>query len=269
MASFGKKVNKSNKVKRGNRDVVKKDTVILSSAIYTAKVNQAYIFETKSGANFAKIELEADGKRLFFNECFQSGDEKGNKTFYTDKDGNDNDLPGYALLNEVLASVMGEDILNSELEDDVKIMDIFDLFADEQVVVKSIPIYSFKDRKDINTKVPVIECLIGKEVKLGVLEAFVDIPQKVDGMYVYENGNAVPSGKAKKVNIIDKFFNIDSGCTFSEFIEAKDATFYKKWNEGYKDTVQDHTENSIAPKPGDATATADGTQSVDSLFKGK
>ena len=246
MSKFGTKVNKSKTAKRENKDFTRKTVGLLDTAIYTGTITKAYVAEKDSGAMFANVTIKTEaGKTLVFNECFQSGDAKGNKTFYADKDGVEHDLPGYALVNEMLVAAMGEDILGS---DGTTAQDLFDLHADGEVERRNVPIYDWNQKKDVPTKVPAINPLFGVKIKIGVINVFVDVPSKdAQGNYIYKGGKSIPSGQHKRVNQIDKLFNIDTGQTYSEFLDGEDASFFEQWNKDCKDKVYDLTENKIAP----------------------
>ena len=245
---FGKKVNKSKTAKRENKDFTRKTMGLLDTAIYTGTITKAYIAEKPSGAMFANVTIKTDaGKTIVFNECFQSGgkSKNPNSTFYTDSDGVDHDLPGYAVFNELLVAAMGEDILDS---DGVTAQDIFDLHEDGEVERRNLAIYDWNQKKDVPTKVPAINPLFDKQIKIGVINVFVDIGTKdAKGNFVYKAGKTVPSGEVKRVNQIDKLFNIDTGQTYSEFLANEDAEFFKQWTKDCKGKVYDLTINKIAP----------------------
>ena len=270
MAKFGNKVNKSKTAKRENRDSVRSVMGILSTDIYEATVKEAYIDEKESGAMFFNATFSTStGKLVALRECFQSGDKakNPNATYYTDKDGVEHDMPGYAVSNEVLVAIMGEDVLN----DNDEIRDLYDLHEDGDVERKAIPIYDFNAKKKVPTQVPVVVPLVGKKIRIGVLDAFVDIPAKrPDGTIDYNT----PSGKSKRINQIDCFFNAETGQTYSEFSSSVDAEFYKEWSDKSKGKVYDLTFNKVAPvKDGVFTGSSGSSSDTDtsntkkSIFK--
>ena len=76
---------------------------VLPSGIYDVEIVQLYARQTDSGAVMieleGKTEVEVEGKKeekkIYYSNCIQSGDEKGNKTTYTDKkSGKEMLLPG-------------------------------------------------------------------------------------------------------------------------------------------------------------------------------
>jgi hypothetical protein len=281
--SFGKKVKRSKKVKHENTDKVRGSRTVLNSAIHDFTVTKAYILTTQSGANFAKVELTSEaGTMLRFDECFQSGDAKDNAIFYTDKKtGEDKELPGYTMTNELLVAVLGEDMVFEDSDGDDFIGDMFDLLEEEGIEEKSIPLYNFKKGKEVPTKVPVMTAIIGGTVSAGVLDTFMDIPAKSpNGKIIYTDGKAEPSGKYYRGNKISKFFNTESGMTYDEFADqADEPKFCDEWVKAHKDKVYDYTINNIAPvKDGKITDAKDSSgtssnsssdNSVKKMFKKK
>jgi len=273
MAKFGKKVVRPNKnIKSEVRDTVRKGNSVLNTDIYPAVITKAYIQETPAGANMIKAEFKTDsGKVLRLSECFQSGDEKNNQIFYEDRDGNEHYLPGWDILTELLAAGLGDDAVG----DDGEITDVFTMYEDGDVENKKIMLYDFNKKKDTAQKRPVIVPLVGKSIRIGVQEVFLDIPKKDNsGKIIYKNKKTIPSGKYIRTNKIDKFFNSDTGQTCNELLDDTDAKFYKDWL-AMKDHVYDYTANKIAPvKDGKVIATTNDNdddsgskRSTKSLFK--
>jgi hypothetical protein len=68
---------------------------VLASGAYLASIVSAY--ERKSDSGAIMFELEAisnDEKKIFWSTCLASGDAKGNKSTYIDKNGEEQLLPG-------------------------------------------------------------------------------------------------------------------------------------------------------------------------------
>jgi hypothetical protein len=256
---FGKQSNR--KVKSSITDTVRSAGVTLATDVYLGTVKKAYIQETQAGANMFKVEIKFEGgKVLRASECIFSGDAKGNSNTYVDKKtGEEKYLPGWDFLTEFLSATLGEDLI----DDNDELKTILDLHEDGDVENKAVMIYDFNKKKEIPTKVPVIVPVIGKEIRVGVQDVFIDIPLKKDGQYVRKNNKNVPSGKYTRTNVMDKFFNAETGQTHTEFVEDKDPEFYKKWL-AMKGHVYDRTENNIAPvKDGKVVAAADNGESSD------
>ena len=78
----------------------------IPSGLYTVGVEQAYIRKTDSGANMLEIDFKlADGKDFHYATCVASGDEKGNKSTYTSKQGKEVALPGVVSLTKFLTAI--------------------------------------------------------------------------------------------------------------------------------------------------------------------
>ena len=69
---------------------------VLDSGVYSMAINEAFIRKTDSGAKMLELSFVSDkGEDFRWSTCTQSGDAKGNKSTYTDKNsGKERDLPG-------------------------------------------------------------------------------------------------------------------------------------------------------------------------------
>ncbi len=91
-------------------DAIKEQTAggnVLDSAVYGVAVDTAYIRKTDSGAKMLEITFIVGEDQPFkWSTCTQSGDEKGNKTTYTDKrSGKEVPLPGVTSLRHFLDAI--------------------------------------------------------------------------------------------------------------------------------------------------------------------
>jgi len=76
------------------------------AGLYTVAVDKAYIRKTDSGANMLEIDFKMDdGSDFHYATCVLSGDEKGNKSTYTTKQGKERALPGVESLTKFLAAI--------------------------------------------------------------------------------------------------------------------------------------------------------------------
>lgn len=84
---------------------------IKESGCYIGVIKMAKVIQAGSGAVGIAIELETeDGKKANLTEWIQSGTEKGNKTFYVNKEGKQINLPGFTKiknLNFLINGVFG------------------------------------------------------------------------------------------------------------------------------------------------------------------
>ena len=239
MSKFGSNVKRSKKVKRETKDKAPSFGP-LESNIYPFKVEKAYIDKTESGAMMFKIQAKekSSGKLVRMSECFQSGDAKGNKIYYTDADGVDHDLPGYALLNDLIVCGMGDDAFGQD--DDP--LDIFELYDEGEVEKKKVKLYNFKTKKEEPMEKLVILPLVGATLNLGVLKV-VENKTATDssGKFMYKNGKPVPSPETREVNHVNYIFDSD-GFTANEIIaEEEEPVFQEQWLDSYQGRVIDRT----------------------------
>jgi len=80
---------------------------LLDSKVYDVAVDAAFIRKTDSGAKMLELSFKLeDGRAFKWSTCTQSGDEKGNKATYTDKNtGKERDLPGIISLRHFLDAI--------------------------------------------------------------------------------------------------------------------------------------------------------------------
>jgi len=90
-------------------DTIKEEKVgsLLDSKVYEAAVDTAFIRKTDSGAKMLEISFVfPDDTGFKWSTCTQSGDEKGNKATYTNKNtGKEVDLPGVIALRHFLDAI--------------------------------------------------------------------------------------------------------------------------------------------------------------------
>jgi len=87
-----------------------KEGFLKESGVYDAAVDTAYIRKTPSGANMLEVNFVLqDGSPFNWNTCILSGDEKGNKSTYTSKDGKELPLPGVSQMKHFLDAVGVQD----------------------------------------------------------------------------------------------------------------------------------------------------------------
>ncbi len=80
------------------------------AGVYDAAINQAYIRKTDSGANMLEIDfIFADESTFHYSTCVASGDEKGNKSTYTSKQGKEIPLPGVTAMRHFLDAIKVDD----------------------------------------------------------------------------------------------------------------------------------------------------------------
>ncbi|RKX37546.1 MAG: hypothetical protein DRP20_04505 [Thermotogae bacterium] len=88
------------------------ESKVLDSALYDAEVQRVYVRKTDSGAKMLEIDFtlppgEQGGEPTPYHyaTCVMSGDNKGNKTTYTSKQGKEIPLPGVASMTKFLGAI--------------------------------------------------------------------------------------------------------------------------------------------------------------------
>ena len=76
------------------------------AGLYDAVIDKAYIRKTDSGANMLEVDFKMeDGSDFHYSTCVLSGDEKGNKSTYTTKQGKERPLPGVESMTKFLSAI--------------------------------------------------------------------------------------------------------------------------------------------------------------------
>lgn len=189
------------------------------SGVYNSVVSMAYLDQAKSGAvSFNVILKNAAGKELKESFWIKSGDKKGNKTYYTDKDGKDRPLPGYSVANSLCVAATGESLAKCMTTAEKKIVNI----------------YNHEVSKEVPTERPVMTIILNKAVKVAVHQV-LENKNKKDS-----SGEYVPTANTRTINEC-KFFGNQEGKTAEEILEGKDAVMFDKWAEKNTGTVIDKT----------------------------
>ncbi len=87
------------------------------SGLYDVTVDKAYIRKTDSGANMFELDLIGEkGKKFHYATAILSGDQKGNKSTYTNKNGKEVPLPGVSSMVQFLIAI-GKDPKQTEAQE--------------------------------------------------------------------------------------------------------------------------------------------------------
>ena len=191
---------------------------VFESGAYKAKVGMAYVDKSKGGALglFLTLLIGDAEDELRTTLWMTSGNEKGNKSYYT-KDGENYPLPGFSMAKSLAGLTTGRDIADLEPEE------------------KVIKLYNFDAKAEVPTKVQALTELIGQEIIVGLIKQTVDKTKQVGDTKVYE-----PTGETRDENEIDKFFCAKDGfenMTTTEIKAKGTAEFFPEW-------VKKHTGNT-------------------------
>lgn len=191
------------------------------SGLLQMVVTMAYLKESDGGAlgMFVTLKDKESGNELKINQYITSGKDKGQKNTYTDKDGKDQYLPGFLIMNSLAELTTGLPINELDTED------------------KVVNLYNATAKAEVPTKVPVVTSLINQEINVGVLK------QRVNKQIKGDDGKYHDTNDERFVNEVDKFF-----CAKDKFLnmtsaeirgKAEEAKFYKDWAGKWTGKVQD------------------------------
>jgi hypothetical protein len=221
------------------------------SGVYDAVVKMAYLDQSKGGAvSFTAVMENSSGKELKESFWIKSGTAKGNKTYYTNKDGKDRPLPGYSLANSLCVAATGTSVAK----------------CIQSAEKKTINIYQPEAGKEMPTERPVLMALLNVAVKVAVHQTTEDKNKKNEATGQYE-----PTGESRTINECKFFGNAASGQTAEEILEGKDPVMFDKWAAKNTGIVIDKTSNSTTTSAaailgGDAPASAPAPANTESMF---
>lgn len=186
---------------------------VLDSGLYQTHVDLVYMSVSAGGAMGMNCVFKTkDGREIRQTFWVQSGDAKGNKSYYTDKDGVKHNLPGLNQANALCQLAVGKDAYEMDHEE------------------KVVNVWNSDSKAEVPTPVQVLTDLLKKQITLGVIK------QVVDKNIKDSNGKYVPSGDTRDENEIDKMFHPDTNLTVNEMkageTEPKFIHSWKKKNDG-------------------------------------
>jgi hypothetical protein len=222
------------------KDSVGGGSRIVESGLYETTIAMAYLQKSKGGALGLFLTLKAGDKEIKQTLWMTSGDAKGNRNYYEDKNGDKKYLPGFNTANSLCLLSVGKEISAMDPEQ------------------KVVSLYSPEAKAEVPTKVDVLTELLGKEVIAGVLKQTVDKTVKNDaGVYV-------PTGETREENEIDKFFRASDRKTTAEIRAQADASFADTWEKKWTGVTRDRASKNIASgaKAGAPVATKKPTTSL-------
>ena len=215
---------------------------VLDSGLYQTTVNLAYISISAGGAWALNCIFKTqDGREIRQTFWVQSGDAKGNKNYYTDKDGAKHNLPGLNQANSLCQLTTGKNVDQLDTEE------------------KMVNVWNGELKTEVPTPVQVLTDLLKQQVTLGLLKQIVDKNIKDD------NGKFVPSGETREENEVDKMFHADSNMTMTEIAEKKtEAKFIHAWKKKNDGTVRNKAKGTSSK--GTTSGAARAVSSPPSLF---
>jgi hypothetical protein len=217
----------------------------VKSGLYDSEITMAYLKKATSGALAVVVHLKsAAGEEVKGDLYFQSGNDKGNKTYSENTSGVRKNLTGFDLSNSLCLLSVGTPLAQTPTE------------------LKTVKIYNFEAKADVPQEVEVLTPLIGQRIIAGIQLQTVDKEAKgADGQYA-------PTGETRDQNEIDKFFRAADRLTVAEIMaESTEPAFYSTWGDKWNGVTRNRSKGvkSGAGSAGGQAASA-ATKPAKSLF---
>lgn len=198
---------------------------VVDTDIYTATIKQAYVSTYKGGAMAINLELLTDSGNLIRNQQWvTSGTAKGCKNYYVDKNGKNQYLPGYNLINDICVLAADTELSDVDTEE------------------RAVQVYDFKQRKQVSKPHQVIVDLLGQKITLAIQKVIED-KNVNDG-----NGNYIASGETREINEIAKAFCAEDQVTLTEKKSGlTEASYLNSWKERNKGNVVNKSKGTSVP----------------------
>ena len=174
---------------------------VKDSGVYNFIIQMAYGGQSAGGAYFIDLKLKTEnGQSMNVREYITSGEAKGTRPYYLDKDGKQRPLPGYSKMNalDVLLTGNVEQYPNT--------------------VTKEIPLWNKEAEKEVPTKAEVVTEWVGKPITALVrcVREFKQVKNETTGKWV--NGS-----ETKDFGEVMHFIDPITGQTRSEKLADKEA----------------------------------------------
>lgn len=227
---------KTNEKVEAAKDVLGGGSGPLDTGVYDCTIKLAYIDYSRGKAMSVNLELEtAEGRKFRSQQWVTSGEAKGCKNYYTDRNGKNQYLPGYVLINDICQLAIDTKLEDTDPEE------------------KTIALYDFSAGREVPQEKMVLTELMGEKITLAVEKQIVDKNvQDATGAYV-------PSGETREINEVVKAFHSEYGVTVAEAQAGlREADFRDRWADKNRGNVRNKAK-------GAATGATAGAPSVDPL----
>jgi hypothetical protein len=198
------------------KDVVSGGGYIKDTDVYLMKIKHAFFEESKGGALGVNISFKhSDEKKTEANQTIYvtSGKAKGQKPYYTSKQGKKVPLPGFTLVDDMVR-LATNDASNLETV---------------TTQAKAVEVYDFAAGGKVNKEVQVIDQLTGAVLKVALVKTKVN---------KWRDG--APTAEVMERNEIDKVFGQDDR-TIREVKAAAPAEIMATWLKRNRGQVRDNT----------------------------
>ena len=180
--------------------------VLRKTGLYNDTIKLAYGTESKKGALGVVLKLEDENGSTHDETIWVTNREKSNT--YVDKDGNQQYLPGYNMVNAICLMVCGKELSEVEL------------------VEKTVPVFNYEARSEVPTKVQVLDDLMGGKIITGMMKYIENKTYQVNG-----EGPYLPYAETREGSEISKVFHAETRQTIVEARAQAEATFIDSWSE--------------------------------------
>jgi hypothetical protein len=203
---------------------------LFDSAVYPATIKQAYLDKYDSGARFASVTLEINGKD--YEERLLLSNGKG-ESFWTDNDNNPQQYSGLTRLEELVFAAGFANIQSVGLSP-----------ANIRTWDKDAKAFVLKQHQTVLTN------LHGKQVAVALLKLNQNKQKKNPQTGKYDKLN-----EAEEINQIDKFSNMQGQTLLEMAKNVNPPQFMTAWKEKWTGKVKDtFKQQKGAPSTGTPTA---------------
>jgi hypothetical protein len=212
------------------------------TGLYASRVDMAYLGKSKKGAMSLNLHLKLLGDNSIVRQTLwiTSGDAKGNKNFYTDKNGLKRLLPGMLDADQIATITADKPMATLTPEE------------------KTIKLWNYDTSSEEPTKVHALTEMIGQDLLVGLHKVRDNKVKLVEGKYIDLKAD-------RNFNELDKVFYPDGFSVTEKLAEASEAVFNGKWAAKYPvDFVDDRYTEVEAEE--DEDALPDAVASTGSLF---
>ena len=179
-----------------------------------------------------KENADGTGKVLEDTIYVKSGKEKGGKSYYTDKNGQQQPLPGFLLIDTLCRILVGKAL------------------KEVPTTTMACEVYDSTEKKRVTQQVKMLKTLLKKPIYVAVLKQVVDKQVKGD------DGKYVNTGETREDNEIVKFFRAKDkkSATECEANNDQPAAFFDTWKANWERKVRDRSSNKNKPAPTGASS---------------
>lgn len=223
------------------------------SGLYPGTITLAYLSESQKGAVALNLHFTSDGGRKIKNTIyFTSGKEKGKKTYYENKNGDRENLPGFSTAQALSLMTTGEEFL----------------VAANDTETKTVKLYDFDAKAEVPKQVEAIPAMMGERVVLGIVKT-LENKRKLNE----KSGKFEPVAETREVIEIDKVFQDETLLTVIEVTkEVEEAKFVHDWETRFAGKTIDKTDKNLTQASGGGSggsADAGGDRPKRKLFGNK